>query len=307
MGKHLSRILISLVLLTTAALAGTVTLLWDAPTQNEDGTPLTDLAGYEVNTTDVGNTTTYTTPDLAPGSYRFVVRAYDTAGNKSADSNEVVIAVTPTGTPTPTVTPTVTPTPVITPNPTNLVYEAENMTLLGYVAKTFANPDINSTQRGIELPTTVPSGTATTTFTGPTGNYTLVVSYVSEEDGQPLLKVTVDSHALATFTFELSDSDGNASTDRWQLKTKVFSDVPVTFGDAIKLEGQSNGSAWCRVDKVTFIPIVPTPTPTPTVTPTATPTPSPTPTPTPTPHPLKKAVDDLESVQDYLRLLMNAQ
>ncbi len=30
------------------AFAGTITLAWDAPTTNTDGTPLTDLAGYKI-------------------------------------------------------------------------------------------------------------------------------------------------------------------------------------------------------------------------------------------------------------------
>ncbi len=76
-----------------------VTLTWDAPTTNADGTPLTDLAGYKVyygtssrdytKTIDVGNTTTYQITGLSGGTYYFAVTAYDTSGNESDYSEEV--------------------------------------------------------------------------------------------------------------------------------------------------------------------------------------------------------------------------
>lgn len=78
--------------------AGT-TLVWDAPTTNEDGTDLTDLAGYTVHYgtssgiypshIDVGNVTTYSIASLASGTYFIVVTASNTAGVPSDYSNQV--------------------------------------------------------------------------------------------------------------------------------------------------------------------------------------------------------------------------
>lgn len=75
-----------------------VTLSWETPTTNADGTPLTDLGGYKVyygNTTrtygtpiDVKNVSAYTL-DLTDGTYFFAITAYDTSGNESVYSNEV--------------------------------------------------------------------------------------------------------------------------------------------------------------------------------------------------------------------------
>ena len=77
-----------------------ITLSWDAPTTNSNGTPLTDLAGFKVyhkltagayNATDmvdVGNVLT-TDKTLPAGDYCFVATAYDTSGNESTYSNEV--------------------------------------------------------------------------------------------------------------------------------------------------------------------------------------------------------------------------
>ena len=77
-----------------------VTLAWDAPTTNADGTPLTDLSGYRLyygtadgsytTVIDIGNVTQYTVLDLAPNqTYYFVVNAYDLSNNESEHSNQV--------------------------------------------------------------------------------------------------------------------------------------------------------------------------------------------------------------------------
>ena len=84
----------------TLAVTGstTVTLAWDAPTTNTDGTPLT-VKGYKIhygtssgtytNIIDVGNVTTYVITNLAPGAYYFTTTVYDTSNIESDYSNEV--------------------------------------------------------------------------------------------------------------------------------------------------------------------------------------------------------------------------
>ena len=74
---------------------GSATLYWTAPTENEDGTPLTDLAGYKLYwgtipgsytndaTIDNPSVTTYVVGNLAPGTYEFVATAFNTAGVES--------------------------------------------------------------------------------------------------------------------------------------------------------------------------------------------------------------------------------
>jgi hypothetical protein len=85
----------------TAPLAqqGTVTLVWVAPTDNTNGSPLTDLAGYHIhygtnpdNLTQVielagtGNTE-FELSGLTPGTYYFAITAYTTMGTESAESD----------------------------------------------------------------------------------------------------------------------------------------------------------------------------------------------------------------------------
>ncbi|MGO9379291.1 MAG: PKD domain-containing protein [Dissulfurispiraceae bacterium] len=76
-----------------------VTLNWSSVTTYDDGTPLTDLAGYYIyygtssgvytNEINVGNVTTYTFANLPPGTYYFATTAYDTSGIQSVYSNEI--------------------------------------------------------------------------------------------------------------------------------------------------------------------------------------------------------------------------
>jgi hypothetical protein len=77
------------------------TLSWSAPTQNTDGTALTDLAGYRIyyGTSSAALTqmiqvnsvgmSSYVIENLSPSTYYFTVRAYTSGGAESANSNVV--------------------------------------------------------------------------------------------------------------------------------------------------------------------------------------------------------------------------
>jgi len=79
---------------------GSATLSWTAPTQNEDGSALTDLAGYKIYYgTSQGNysseiridnpgITTYVVDNLSPQTYFFVATAFNSSGVESTFSNE---------------------------------------------------------------------------------------------------------------------------------------------------------------------------------------------------------------------------
>lgn len=82
-----------------AGATGSATLSWQAPTQNEDGSPLTNLAGYRIaygqsasslsRTIDVTNAglTTYVINNLTSGTWYFAVKAYTSSGVESDLSN----------------------------------------------------------------------------------------------------------------------------------------------------------------------------------------------------------------------------
>ena len=80
---------------------GFADLTWSAPTQNEDGSPLTNLAGYKVRygqsaggltqTVDVASpgTTTARIEGLAAGTWYFTVASYTNTGVESAPAGPV--------------------------------------------------------------------------------------------------------------------------------------------------------------------------------------------------------------------------
>ena len=81
---------------------GSVTLSWVAPTENTDGSPLLDLAGYkiyygkesgvynyEIRISNVG-ITTYVVDNLVPDTYYFAATSYNSSGVESEYSGEAV-------------------------------------------------------------------------------------------------------------------------------------------------------------------------------------------------------------------------
>jgi len=78
---------------------GTANLSWDPPTQNTNGTPLTDLAGYYIHygtsaddltetiTVEGADVLEFEITNLAQGTYYFAVTAYASDGTESAASN----------------------------------------------------------------------------------------------------------------------------------------------------------------------------------------------------------------------------
>ena len=83
----------------TTPTTGSATLSWNVPTENTDGTPITDLAGYHIyygtsagaltTTVTISNPTetSYVVAGLAPGTYYFAIVAYNSAGVDSPQSN----------------------------------------------------------------------------------------------------------------------------------------------------------------------------------------------------------------------------
>ena len=90
---------------TATASNDAVTVNWTPPTENVDGTPLTNLSGYDIHYgTASGDYTqkisvsnagiaTYVVDDLTPGTYYFAVSAVNSQGTESPVSSEVSATV----------------------------------------------------------------------------------------------------------------------------------------------------------------------------------------------------------------------
>jgi hypothetical protein len=89
----------------TGSTSNTVTLSWEAPTENADGSALRDLKGYKVHYGSASKSysdviqvtnpglTTYVVQNLPSGTYYFAVTAYNTSGRESSLSGEVFTQV----------------------------------------------------------------------------------------------------------------------------------------------------------------------------------------------------------------------
>jgi hypothetical protein len=106
--KHFIRLCVIgflMLALVSVAMAGQVTLTWTAPTYNEDGSALTDLAGYKIQYRNVSTTlwkyrtvadpsrTRLTIKLLPPGTYEFAMKSYNVVGVRSRQTGKVQATV----------------------------------------------------------------------------------------------------------------------------------------------------------------------------------------------------------------------
>ena len=120
--------------MSTVAFGAEATLTWTPPTQNTDGSALTDLAGYRIYYGTASGTYTLGPIDVADPTaveyvvtglnndttYYFVATSYNSAGTESAYSNEASKT-----------------TPPLTPNPpANLTVSPDNLTAYTYSIST---------------------------------------------------------------------------------------------------------------------------------------------------------------------------
>lgn len=118
--------------------------------------------------------------------------------------------------------------------------EAEAMELSGYEVDSLY-PTV------VRLPEGVTGGTASTTFAGAAGRYRLFVHVWIEPDGEPTLTVRVGGATVATASYPLAAAD---------MVGHILGpfEVDLAAGTAIALDGQSDGGAWARLDRLEITP-----------------------------------------------------
>jgi fibronectin type 3 domain-containing protein len=244
---YVAVLILTLLLATPKAFAGTVTLAWDAPTTNEDGTPLTDLAGYNVyygtssstytQVKDAGTATTYDVTNLTVGTtYYFSVKARDYSGNESIFSNEVSATVSATPIPDILVTDSVAPSD-------DLQIPLGSVTVGNYTDQSITvtndgNADlvIDSVAQNdpLALPFSIQTDTCTGQSLAPAANCSITVRFAPSSTGpwSDSLDVASNDPDEGAVTVSVSGSGTSAPTPDITLTDSVApsNDLQIPFG-----------------------------------------------------------------------------
>ncbi len=113
--------------------------------------------------------------------------------------------------------------------------EAENMTLSGYVA------DSCLTEHCVK---TSGTGYAKSGFTGESGTYDVIVSYLDEKEGQS---------TLSLYTGGKKRTSWKLTADVGCWRRKILPDLKIRNGEEIKIVGIANGKEAARVDYIEFV------------------------------------------------------
>ncbi|WP_424103737.1 Ig-like domain-containing protein [Moorena producens] len=100
------------------------------------------------------------------------------------------------------------------------------------------------------------SGTASTTFDLPTGNYEVRLGYFDETDGNSTIDITIGDTELPTLTLD-NPPDGagiNPDADSF-VNEQISSTVFINNGDLITIDGTRDGQEFARIDFIEFIPL----------------------------------------------------
>ena len=113
--------------------------------------------------------------------------------------------------------------------------EVENMNLSGYV------PDSCLTEHCVK---TSGTGSAISGFTGESGTYDVIISYLDEKDGQSTLSLYTGGKKKISWKL-------NEDVGCW--RRKILSDIKIRNGEEIKIIGIADGKEAARVDYIEFV------------------------------------------------------
>jgi hypothetical protein len=98
-------------------------------------------------------------------------------------------------------------------------------------------------------------GTASTTFEGPSGVYTVVVGYFDESDGESLLRLKVNDDIVDNWRLDQKiDPDGDVPTKE-NFTRRTIGGVELNPKDVLSIEGFREREEYARVDFIQIIPV----------------------------------------------------
>lgn len=142
--------------------------------------------------------------------------------------------------------------PTMTPSVADVIHiEAEDLDLVNYRIE---DQEVASGGKVISLlNSNADSGTASMTFSGPSGYYTVVVAYFDDIDGKAILRLKVNDTLVDSWRLNQNlDPQGNVPTEKNRTR-RTIGGVALTAGDTLTIEGQRDQSDWARVDFIQLI------------------------------------------------------
>ncbi|GEM_PF-2288720 len=134
----------------------------------------------------------------------------------------------------------------------NIRMEAENMQLTTYLVE---SNSVGSGSKVIGLPKTGgTNGTATTTFTGASGTYDVLLRYFDENDGKAILTTSIGGIQVDGRTLDQNLGSGAVNSQTAVTKT-IATGLSIDQGTTIQIQGVANQAEYARVDYIEFVPV----------------------------------------------------
>lgn len=132
--------------------------------------------------------------------------------------------------------------------------EAEDMLLSGY--RTESSPTFsfasNKAYTSLFAQEGGETGTASTVFSGASGNYKVTVGYFDESDGISNFRLNINNREIDRW--DADNLNGGIPPSSQSFTTKAFYNVSVASGDTIELIGLEDGDEAARIDYIEFVP-----------------------------------------------------
>jgi len=140
------------------------------------------------------------------------------------------------------------------PASTSIRIEAEKVTLTNYRLESGISAASGRTVISLNGGTTTETGSASYTFTGPSGTYDVILGYYDEKDGVSNLQVFKGTTALANFMVD-QNRGSTLALAQTLVPRKIAKGLKINQGETITITGTENSGEPVRVDYIEFIPI----------------------------------------------------